>query len=194
MATVSLARVCDPSRKLLYSSLGASLFILGLGVLDPLTRGALNLPALIPPFGASTVIVFFAPETPASRPWNVLVGHLGSALVASLVLLAGPGLHVPLQASLAVSGAALWMVLTRSIHPPGGATALLAVLAGRRLGAGSELLPIVAGCGTLVTTRWAIDLLARVTGATPLERIAAPAPERLSHPASAFAEGASLES
>jgi CBS-domain-containing membrane protein len=154
---VSLARVDDPSQKMLFSSFGAAIFILSLGLLDPLSRGAVDLPALIPPFGASTVIVFFAPETPASRPWNIIVGHLGSALVASLVLLALPHSALAFQAALAVAGAALWMVTTRSIHPPGGATALLAVIGGPKLGFGLDLLPLALGCLTLVGTRWLLD-------------------------------------
>jgi CBS domain-containing membrane protein len=117
---LSLARIDPPSRRTLLASLGAALFILSLGALDPLTRGAVNLPALIPPFGASTVIVFFAPDSPAGRAWSVVVGHLGSALVACAVLLLLPASPLAFQAALAVAGAGVWMVLSRSIHPPGG--------------------------------------------------------------------------
>jgi len=154
---VSLARVEDPSRRVLWASLGAAAFILSLGALDPITRGAVDLPALMPPFGASTVIVFFAPDTAASRAWNVIVGHLGSALVASLVLLAMNDSPLATQAAVAVAGAGVWMVLTKSIHPPGGATALLATLGGHKLSAGPIFLPLLAGCLSLVGIRWLLD-------------------------------------
>jgi CBS domain-containing membrane protein len=154
---VSLARVDSPSRRVLFASFGAALFILSLGALDPLTRGAVDLPALIPPFGASTVIVFFMPETAAGRVWNVLAGHLGSALVALGVLYLIPESPVVMQAALAVAGAGVWMVLSKSIHPPGGATALLATLGAQKLGVAALLLPLLAGCGALVGIRWLVD-------------------------------------
>ena len=154
---MSLTRVGDPSRKTLLASLGAALFILSLGALDPLTRGAVNLPALMPPFGASTVIVFFAPDSAASRAWAVLAGHLGSALVAISVLLVLPSSPVVVQAAIAVAGAGVWMVLSKSVHPPGGATALLATLVGTKVGDGSFLLPLLSGCVSLVGIRWLLD-------------------------------------
>lgn len=154
---MSLAQVDTPARRVLLSSLGAALFILSLGALDPLTRGAVDLPALMPPFGASTVIVFFAPESKASRAWAVLVGHLGSALVAAAVLAFLPTLPLVVQAALAVAGAGVWMVASRSIHPPGGATALLATLGAHKLGSGGFLLPLLAGCTSLVCIRWLLD-------------------------------------
>lgn len=131
-------------------------FILALGALDHWTHGAIDLPALIPPFGASTVIVFFAPETLASRAWNVIAGHLGSALAAALVLVVLPEAPLAFNGALAVAGAGLWMVATRSVHPPGGATALFAVLGGRGLHLGA-LLPLAAGCALLVATRRLLD-------------------------------------
>lgn len=142
------------------SSLGAALFILALGALDPLTRGAVNFPALIPPFGASTIIVFFAPDTSASRAWNVIVGHLGSALVAAFVLTLLPTLAPAWQAAIAVSGAALVMGATRSIHPPGGATALLTVL--DRGGVHSSgFASLTLSCLVLVAIRWSLDAAVR---------------------------------
>ena len=142
---------------MLLSSLGAALFILSLGALDPLTRGAVELPALIPPFGASTVIVFFAPDSAASCAWSVVVGHLGSLLVACTVLHFLPHEQLALQGALAVAGAGVWMVLSRSIHPPGGATALLATLGGQKLGVLEFVLPLLAGCLALVSVRWLLD-------------------------------------
>jgi CBS domain-containing membrane protein len=154
---VSLARIDEPNRRVLLASLGAAAFILSLGALDPLTKGAVDLPALMPPFGASTVIVFFAPDSPAGRAWNVVAGHLGSALVASAVLMMFPQASVVVQASLAVAGAGIWMVASRSVHPPGGATALLTAIGGHKLGSGAVLLPLIAGCIALVGIRWLLD-------------------------------------
>ncbi|HEX5655857.1 MAG TPA: HPP family protein [Polyangiales bacterium] len=155
---MSLARVDEPTRRVLLASLGAAAFILSLGALDPLTKGAVDLPALMPPFGASTVIVFFAPDSAAGRAWNVVAGHLGSALVATAVIMLAPQMTVVQQSSLAVAGAGIWMVLSKSVHPPGGATALLTALGGHKLGSGAILLPLLAGCLAMLGIRWVLDL------------------------------------
>lgn len=128
-----------------------------LGALDVLTRGAISLPALVPPFGASVVIVFFTPEAPSGKPWNVLIGQTASAFVAASVLWLVPGAPTAVQAALAVCGAGLAMLASRSFHPPGGATALLAVVAEKKLGFGMVLCPMLIGAAVLVATRMALD-------------------------------------
>jgi CBS-domain-containing membrane protein len=87
----------------------------------------------------------------------VIAGHLGSALVALLVMTLIPSYPLTMQAALAVAGAGVWMVVSRSIHPPGGATALLATLAGQKLDAAAFLIPLLAGCVALVSIRRALD-------------------------------------
>lgn len=154
---MSLAQVKDPTRRHALGCLGVSLFMLALAALDALTRGNIQLPALIPPFGASVVIVFFAPESPAARSWNVILGQLVSAFSASSVLALSPNAPVGLQAALAVSGAGLLMLGTRSFHPPGGASALFAVVAEQKLGFGMLLCPILLGALLLMGIRYALD-------------------------------------
>jgi CBS-domain-containing membrane protein len=77
--------------------------------------------------GSSAVLLFGMPHAPASQPWPVLGGHLVSGVAGVLAVqwLA----HDPaLAAALAVGGAITVMHLLRCLHPPGGATALYAVL------------------------------------------------------------------
>lgn len=131
--------------------------MLVLAALDTLTKGAVSLPALVPPFGASVVIVFFTPESPYGRPWNVVGGQIASALAASSVLWAFPHAPTGVLAALAVASAGLLMLATRSFHPPGGATALLAVVAEQRLGFAMALCPMLLGALALVSIRHAID-------------------------------------
>jgi CBS-domain-containing membrane protein len=78
-------------------------------------------------FGASAVLLFAAPRAPFSQPRNLIGGHLVSALagVASFQYL--PDMLV-LQEATAVATAIALMMATRKIHPPGGATALIAVI------------------------------------------------------------------
>lgn len=155
---MSLAQVRDPTRRIALGSLGVAVFMLTLGALDVVTRGAVSLPALVPPFGASVVIVFFTPDAPAGRPWNVIMGQTASAFVASSVLWLLPTAPAGLQAALAVAGAGLAMLATRSFHPPGGATALLAVVVEQKFGFGMVLCPMLVGALVLVATRTLLDV------------------------------------
>lgn len=81
---------------------------------------------VVPSLGASAVLVFAVPHSVFAQPWSVLAGHLVSALigVASYQLI--PSIY--LASAVAVGGAILGMHLLRCIHPPGGATALAAVI------------------------------------------------------------------
>jgi CBS domain-containing membrane protein len=161
---VSLASVPDRSHRNVLGAIGVALFMIALTAIDALTRGAIGLPALVPPFGASVVIVFFAPESDAGRPWNVIVGHLSCALAASTVLWLLPGASTGVLAALAVSIGGLLMLATRSFHPPGGATALLAVIAERRLGFVMLVCPMLVGATALVAARLVIDRAAARLG------------------------------
>lgn len=85
-------------------------------------------PWLVAPIGASTVLVFAVPASPLAQPWAVVVGNTASALVGIAC-----ARFVPVPegaAALAVAGAIALMLATRSLHPPGGAVALLMVLSG----------------------------------------------------------------
>jgi CBS-domain-containing membrane protein len=83
---------------------------------------------LVPSMGASAVLLFAVPHGALSQPWNVLGGHIVSALVGVSCYLLVP--HAAAAASLAVGLAIGAMYYLRCIHPPGGATALAAVIGG----------------------------------------------------------------
>lgn len=85
-------------------------------------------PWLVAPLGASAVLVFGVPTSPLAQPWAVLGGNTLSALVGvACARWIGPP---EAAAALAVGGAIALMFALRCLHPPGGASALLAVLAG----------------------------------------------------------------
>lgn len=81
---------------------------------------------IVPSMGASAVLLFAAPNAPFSQPWNMVVGHALSAVIGVACWQWIPNLMVAASASVAVSIGAMYV--TRSIHPPGGATALVAVI------------------------------------------------------------------
>ena len=81
---------------------------------------------LIAPMGASAVLVFAVPASPLAQPWSVVVGNTLSTLVGIACIRWIP--DPAWAAAIAVGGAIGLMFATRSLHPPGGAAALLAVL------------------------------------------------------------------
>lgn len=87
---------------------------------------------LIGSFGASAVLIYGAPMAEFSQPRNLVGGHLVSAVVGvtAFVLL---GDYALLAAPMAVSLAIVAMHFTRTLHPPGGATALIATIGGDRI-------------------------------------------------------------
>jgi len=121
-------------------------------------QGALLM--IVAPMGASAVLVFAVPASPLAQPWPVVGGNVISALVG---IAAAHLVPVPaLAAAVAVGGAILLMSLTRSLHPPGGAAALTAVIGGPAVAAAGwsfALVPvglnalILAACG-LAFHRW----------------------------------------
>lgn len=86
---------------------------------------------LVASMGASAVLLFAVPHGALSQPWPLLGGHVVSALAGVAV-----ARHVPevlIAAPLAVALAIAAMHYLRCIHPPGGATALSAVIGGAQV-------------------------------------------------------------
>lgn len=78
--------------------------------------------------GASAVLLFAVPHGTLSQPWAVLGGHLISAIIGVSCAKLIPDVFI--AASLAVGLAVSIMYYCKCIHPPGGATALTAVVGG----------------------------------------------------------------
>ena len=92
----------------------------------------IDLLMIVGSFGASAVLVYGAIRSPLAQPRNLVGGHVLSALVGvACQQLLHPNLW--LAAALAVSTAIAVMHATRTLHPPGGATALIAVIGGDRI-------------------------------------------------------------
>ncbi len=115
-----------PPREILRIFIGALIGIGLTGLVTALMVPGSALPFLIPPLGASAVLLFGVPASPLAQPWSILGGNMISALVGVTVALLVP--NVFLAAALAVSLAIVAMILCRCLHPPGGAMALTAVL------------------------------------------------------------------
>ncbi len=81
---------------------------------------------LIGSFGASSVLIYGAIQSPLAQPRNLIGGHVVSAIVGVTIYKIFPDI-IWITAPLAVSLSIIAMQFTKTLHPPGGATALIAV-------------------------------------------------------------------
>ncbi len=134
------------------SALGGMLSIL---LVATISRDALHLTGaamLIASMGASAVLLFAVPHGQLSQPWPVIAGQGISALLGVACARHLP--HTPLAAGCAVGLAIGAMHLCKCIHPPGGATALTAVIGGPEiadLGYSFVWCPVLANALIMVT-------------------------------------------
>ena len=101
---------------------------------------------LIPPFGASMVLVMAAHESPLAHPKNILFGHIISAFSGVFVFSVLGSSFISL--GLAVGLAIFLMMATKTVHPPAGANPIIAILGAK--GMGFILMPVAAGASFIV--------------------------------------------
>ena len=127
----------------LFSSLGAFVCIGFLAYLNSSIEGAIW---LIPPFGASMVLVMAVYDSPLAKPKNLILGHILSALSGVIIfyLLGNTFISLGLGVALAV----FVMMMTNTVHPPAGANPIIVILTGQSLS--FVFLPVAVGAITIV--------------------------------------------
>lgn len=108
---------------------------------------------LIGSFGASSVLVYGVIQSPLAQPRNLIGGHLVSALIGVTVQKIVPDI-LWITAPLAVSLSIVIMQITKTLHPPGGATALIAVTGSaelKNIGYLYVICPVLVGSLILLT-------------------------------------------
>ena len=113
--------------EIIWSWIGA---FLGIGAVAAIHFNLIDktdLAMVIGSFGASAVLIYGATKSPLAQPRNLVGGHVVSALigVASYNLFHE---HLWFASALSVATAIAAMHVTKTLHPPGGATALIAVI------------------------------------------------------------------
>ena len=118
--------------EMIWSWVGACLGIGIVGFINSQFFEKSDLVLMIGSFGASAVLIYGAVKSPLAQPRNLIGGHLISALIGVLSFkLFGP--HLWLAASMAVATSIAAMHFSKTLHPPGGATALIAVIGGPKI-------------------------------------------------------------
>jgi len=83
---------------------------------------------LVPSMGAAAVLLFAIPHGALSQPWALFMGNLMSAFIGVACYMLIPNIFIAAGFAVGLSIGA--MHLLNCIHPPGGATALVAVVGG----------------------------------------------------------------
>jgi CBS-domain-containing membrane protein len=105
---------------------------------------------LIGSFGASAVLIYGAIKSPLAQPRNLIGGHIISAIIGVTCFKIMPS-HLWLASSLAVATAIAVMLATKTLHPPGGATALIAVIGSTKIHSLGYLYAIIpVGLGAVI--------------------------------------------
>ena len=127
----------------LFSSLGAFVCIGFLSYLNSSIEGAIW---LIPPFGASMVLVMAVYDSPLAKPKNLILGHILSALSGVIIfyLLGNTFISLGLGVALAV----FVMMITNTVHPPAGANPIIVILTGQSLS--FVFIPVAVGAIIIV--------------------------------------------
>ena len=102
---------------------------------------------LIGSFGASSVLIYGIVNSPLAQPRNLVGGHVICALVGVTVHYIIPN-EIWLSSAFAVSLSIVMMQITKTLHPPGGATALIANIGSEKvtsLGYIYVLSPVLSG-------------------------------------------------
>jgi len=136
--------------EILWSWVGAFLGISSVSYLHYRWLESSDLALVIGSFGASAVLIYGAVKSPLAQPRNLVGGHVLSGFVgvASYQLLSS---HMWIAAAVAVATAIALMHATKTLHPPGGATALIAVIGSDKIHALGYLYPVVpAGLGAVI--------------------------------------------
>lgn len=115
------------NQEILWSWFGAFLGIAAVAWVSQLFFEGIDLTLMISSFGSSAVLLYGAVRSPLAQPRNLIGGHVLSALVG---VTCWKLLHQQLwlAEALAVAVSIAVMHATRTLHPPGGATALVAVI------------------------------------------------------------------
>jgi len=115
---------------------------------------------IVASMGASAVLLFAVPHGPLSQPWALGCGHLVSAAIGVSSYLLIPNLIVAAAAAVGLAITAMYYL--RCIHPPGGATALTAVIAGsgvHALGYRYLLTPVLLNVAVIISVAFVFNYL-----------------------------------
>jgi len=136
--------------EIIWSWIGSFLGIAAVAAVNFFIVDKSDLVMIIGSFGASAVLIYGAIRSPLAQPRNLIGGHMISAAigVTTYKLLPAP---LWLTSAIAVASSIAIMHATKTLHPPGGATALIAVIGSQKIhNLGYLYVLIPAGVGPFI--------------------------------------------
>jgi CBS-domain-containing membrane protein len=121
-----------PYHEVFFSWIGALIGIAAVSYINYQILDGTDLVMAIGSFGASAVLIYGVPQSPLAQPRNLVGGHIVSALVGVTVQMTMGDIRW-LAGAAAVATAIAAMQITRTTHPPGGATAYIAVIGSQKI-------------------------------------------------------------
>lgn len=122
-----------------------------------------DLVMVIGSFGASAVLIYGAIDSPLAQPRNLIGGHVFSALIGVTCYKLFPS-NLWIASAISVATAIAIMQVTDTVHPPGGATALIAVIGSTKihdLGYLYAVLPVGLGAVIMLIVALIVNRLAK---------------------------------
>lgn len=118
--------------EIIWSWIGAFLGIALVAFIHYRILSSTDLVMVIGSFGASAVLIYGAIKSPLAQPRNLIGGHILSGIigVATYKLFSG---NLWFASAFAVATAIALMHATKTLHPPGGATSLIAVIGSEKI-------------------------------------------------------------
>jgi CBS-domain-containing membrane protein len=136
--------------EVLWSWVGSFLGIAAVAYLNYFIFDKTDLAMIIGSFGASAVLIYGAIRSPLAQPRNLIGGHVISAVIGVTAYKLFPS-HLWLASPIAVATSIAVMHVTKTLHPPGGATALIAVIGSQKIhNLGYLYVLIPAGVGPVI--------------------------------------------
>ena len=136
--------------EIIWSWIGAFFGIASVAFINYNIFKGTDLVMIIGSFGASAVLIYGAIRSPLAQPRNLIGGHIISAIIGVTTYKVLHN-HMWLAAAVAVATAIAVMHATRTLHPPGGATALIAVIGSPKIHNLGYLYAIIpAGSGAAI--------------------------------------------
>ena len=133
----------DNIKNILISSFGAFLCMFLIAYFNTIDKSNIW---LIPPFGASLVLVMAVHDSPLASPRNVFFGHVLSA--SSGVLMFYFFENTALSIALGLALAIMAMQITNTVHPPAGANPIIAILGAKTFE--FVIMPVALGASFIV--------------------------------------------
>lgn len=133
--------------EIFWSWIGAFAGIAAVGYINYNVLDSTDMVMVIGSFGASAVLIYGAIRSPLAQPRNLIGGHVISAIIGVTCFKLFHG-DMWLASALAVATAIAVMHATKTLHPPGGATALIAVIGSAKihsLGYLYVIIPVASG-------------------------------------------------